>query len=263
MPKQRGVYQIAGRINDLVYYEQKYIKGGLIRRQNLAMGDRVKNDAVFEGTRVANSLNGGCMMMAAALLDVAGRRESLMQIPSRISRLTASILRMYETENGPDKIANIDLSKYSPYEFIVATDLVAKNQLSEWFPTIPRVIKNVERGGNIEITLSSYLLETYCKASGVQSCQIEIMGASNIGESVKDTYTEKFTAPTIIKERVIGGGNWILGRPDLTLTARAGDYESGFTCIYIMVLPRISGAGSTARFKISKALGGYCVINYV
>lgn len=88
MAKQRGIHQISGKINNLCYYEQKYVRGGLIRRINEAMSERLKIDPVFANTRVANKIFGGCSQYAKVLLSFFGNRSTYLFKPNRHAILT-------------------------------------------------------------------------------------------------------------------------------------------------------------------------------
>ena len=68
MARQRGIHQISGKVNNLVYYEQKRVPGGLIRRQNEAMSERLKTDPAFTQTRKAGAEFGYCSNTAASII---------------------------------------------------------------------------------------------------------------------------------------------------------------------------------------------------
>lgn len=262
MAKQRGTHQIAGTINNLVYYEQKYIKGGLIRRQNEAMSERLKTDPVFAGTRMANSLYGACMMVASAIFKASSGRSVYMSKPSRLAKLATSILRMYQNTNGYDKEVAIELEDYSDADFIISTDAIAKNNLGRFFSSIPRVISGVVENQFFTITIPWQQLRDYAAFCGVERVQVQIIGVNHIGASNKDLTTGKFIAPSYAISRNIVTEIYGISTDDLQLEVDCGEKELPFSFIYISILPIVSGAGATAVFLRENACSGYCIVKY-
>lgn len=262
MAKQRGTHQISGTINNLVYYEQKYVKGGLIRRQNEAMPARLKTDLVFDNTRLANSLFGGCMKMASALLRVAGRRVSALTRPSRNAFLAASILRMYQSVNGISKTNTIDFADFDSSSIISYTDNVMKNPLYRFFSTMQRVYSNVAANVDIHIGIPAVQLTRFCEISGVDRVQIEIYGPAYISSIDKDATTEKFGYPIVTTVSVIHSGSWSVGDPDFHIAVNAWLKVTPVGFLFMVIMPVVSGAGATARYKIKNTCAGYLVLEY-
>lgn len=262
MAKQRGTHQIAGTINNLVYYQQKYVKCGLIRRQNEAMPARLKEDPVFSNTRAANALFGGCMMLASALLRIGSRRLTVMTRPSRNAYLTASILHMHQYVYANSKDDTLNFEDYDAPAIIQATDRLMKTPVSRFFNSFSRQFTNLRVGSDIDIDFRGADLEWYALACGVSSVQIEFYGPYFIGPSGKDSTSGKFLAPEVAGSRVIYSYNWNHEDGDLpvTLTAYENAYARGF--VFCTILPVISGAGMTARFKIENAIGFYLILDY-
>jgi len=262
MAKQRGTHQISGTINNLVYYQQKYVKGGLIRRQNEAMSNRLKDDPLFINTRAANALFGGCMMVSSSLLGVASRRLSIMTRPSRNAHLTASILRLYQNIHSTDKDRSVFLDEYDVSSLIESTDRLMKTPISRYFNSFGRYFKSLNEGDDIDIDFRASDLTTYASVCGVERVQIEFYGPFFIGPSDQDITSKKFLAPEVSGSRLVDTHTWNLGDGDLaiSLTASANPYNRGF--IFCTILPVIDGAGMIARFKIKNAIGGYIVLDY-
>ena len=262
MAKQRGTHQISGTINNLVYYQQKYVKGGLIRRQNEAMANRLKEDQVFSNTRAANALFGGCMMVSSALLSVGSRRVDVMTRPSRNAHLTASLLRLYQNVNGTNKENEIYLRNFDAASLIEATDRLMKTPVSKFFNSFGRVYEGLTTDSDIDIDFRSEDLESYASICGVSRLQIEFYGPVFISASVKDQTSQKFLAPEVVGSRVIDSYLWNVNDGDLpiTLTAPENQYDRAF--VFCTILPVITGAGMTARFKIKNAIGFYLVCDY-
>lgn len=262
MAKQRGTHQISGTINNLVYYQQKYVRGGLIRRQNEAMSNRLKEDPIFNNTRDANALFGGCMMLSSALLSFGRRRLSVMTRPSRNANLTASLLRMYQAVNGWDKSAVIDISQFSAASLLEATDRIMKTPVSRFFNNIGRHYKNVIAESDLDIDFSADSLTRYAELCKVDRLQVEFYGPAFIGTSEKDETSQKYLAPEVDANLVVDSNVWNIGDGDLsvTLSARANSAPRGF--LFCSILPVISGVGMVVRYKIQNAIGFYMVVDY-
>jgi hypothetical protein len=218
MAKQRGTHQIAGKINNLVYYEQKYIRGGLIRRQNEAMSSRLKEDIVFAGTREANSLFGACMMMSGAVLSVLGYRRNLMVKPSVNGLLTASILRMYQTVNSYSKSAPINLGDYDAASFLESTDVLMKNRISRYFYGLNRIYNNVPQNSSFDIDIDENILQDFSRVTGCERIKITVMPCVSISSIYRDGGSGKFVAPTMTFGRVSGGLIWRAGDGNVNIT---------------------------------------------
>lgn len=262
MAKQRGTHQISGTINNLVYYQQKYVKGGLIRRQNEAMSNRLKEDPIFSNTRDANALFGGCMMMASALLSISSRRLSVMTKPSRNANLTASFLRMYQSVSGTSKEDSILMEDLPTYALLESTDRLMKTPISKFFTSINRFFYDLSMDSEVDIDFRGSELESYARSCEVDRIQIEFYGPMFIGSCNKDSTSRKYLAPDVFGRRIVDTYTWNLGDGDLpvTLSAVSSNLPRGF--VFCTILPVISGVGMTARFKIENAIGFYIVLDY-
>lgn len=162
MAKQRGIHQISGKINNLCYYEQKYVRGGLIRRINEAMSERLKSDPVFANTREANKIFGGCSLTASALLDFFGSRNSFMFKPYRQALLTKSILS-YFVDRSTNSIRPLILSRSSGFNFLPNIfDSIIKNKIRNSFPELPERVSNLELDGQYEFVIRYESLVNFC-----------------------------------------------------------------------------------------------------
>lgn len=220
MAKQRGTHQIAGKINNLVYYEQKYIRGGLIRRQNEAMSLRLKEDVVFENTRAANSLYGACLMLSGAVLSFFGKSRDVKVIPSACAHFSTSLLRLYQAENGYTKDAPLDLSEFSGDAIIYAFDRVIQNRLDRFFSPLPRVYGAPKSSGQYDLDIPANLLENLCTISDASRVEINVSPATVFSPCIKDSTTRKFTAPSITRSVYTPTFVWDKG---------SGDYSNTFS----------------------------------
>ena len=174
MAKQRGIHQISGTINNLCYYEQKYVKGGLIRRVNEGMSGRLKDDPAFANTRIANREFGMCSLYAKQYLDILGFRTQYMTYPSRQAKLTEKFLRVldsYGTTTSPRKFGyDIDCGTVMASAF----NNVGKNRLNPLLSEVP--FSCYDGLGEVieEFTLSSVTLERLMDMYGCDRVDIDI-----------------------------------------------------------------------------------------
>lgn len=237
MAKQRGTHQIAGKINNLVYYEQKYILGGLIRRQNEAMSSRLKEDVVFENTRKANSLYGACLMMSGAVLSFFGKSRDTKVIPSACAHFSTSLLRLYQAENGYTKDAPLDLSEFSGDAIIYAFDRVIQNRLDRFFSPLPRVYSAPKSSGEYDLDIPSSLLENLCTISNASRVEINVSPATIFGACIKDSTTGKFTAPSITRSVYTPTFVWDKGSGDYSNTFILPQNASKYCLVQLTITP--------------------------
>lgn len=261
MAKQRGTHQIAGKINNLVYYEQKYIRGGLIRRQNEAMSSRLKEDVVFAGTRQANSLFGACMMMSGAILSVLGYRRNLIAKPSVNGLLTASILRMYQSANDYNKIAPVRLGDFDAASFLESTDILMKNRISRYFNGLNRVYHNVSPGGDFDVDIVADLLAEFSKITGCEKIKISIVPCSSISSILKDGVSGKFIAPTITSGRAYKEMTWHVGDGDVSLTHTTVNSNDPVQLSAVIISPIYYTVGRQNYFRNEYITAGYLWLN--
>lgn len=174
MAKQRGIHQISGKINNLCYYEQKYVRGGLIRRINDAMSQRLKTDPVFANTRRANTIFGGCSLVASSLLEFFGSRNTYMFKPYRqalLTKLVQTYLVNKEDTSSYPTILNADQGfKHLPH----IIDSIVKNKIRDSFPELPVSLDNLSLGGTEELFFSGQSLINFCTKYKCQGVQVTI-----------------------------------------------------------------------------------------
>lgn len=227
MAKQRGTHQIAGKVNNLVYYEQKYIKGGLIRRQNEAMSSRLKEDVVFSNTRMANSLYGACLMMAGEFLYYFGKFRDVKVIPSACAHFSTSLLRLYQEQHGFTKDSPLDLSEFSGSSIIYAFDRLLSKRLDRFFSPLSRIYTAVSTSRQWDLDIPGDLLENLCTISNTSMVEISVSPFTYFSPSVKDSTTGKFNAPSVTRG---------VYRPVMLWTKGSGDLQNTYD-IVTSVLP--------------------------
>lgn len=262
MAKQRGIHQISGKINNLCYYEQKYVRGGLIRRINEAMSGRLKTDPAFANTRVANRLFGGCSLMAKALLSAATWRLDTLAYPSRQAKLTSSLLSIAQEAYGRGYLEDLLWTDFWEQYLIAALDDISKVKIYSFFPEIGRVYNNVSFNSDIDFDISGVSLENYAKYCGVSKLQIEVSPVTTISDCEYSSDAGKYIPCRVESGRIVTTTTWRLDDGDLSFSSRSGTEDLGISFVFMSILPVVSGGGATAIYKKSHAIGAFLKINY-
>lgn len=249
MAKQRGTHQIAGKINNLVYYEQKYIRGGLIRRQNEAMSSRLKEDVVFSNTRMANSLYGACLMMSGSFLYYFGKLRGVKVIPSASAHFSTSLLRLYQGVNGFNKNESLDLSVFSGDSIIYAFDRLISKRLDRFFSPIPRIYKGIVSGGEWDLDIPADLLENLCNISNTSRIEINVSPFTYFSPSVKDSITGKFNAPSVTRGIYTPISVWDKGSGDFSRSFDVPVTDSSYGLVQLSIIPVIIEGRTTYRLN--------------
>ncbi len=255
MAKQRGIHQIKGKINNLCYYEQKYVRGGLIRRINEAMSERLKTDPAFERTRQANFIFGACSSYARFVLSYFGSRNTFLFIPYRqaiLTRLIHTYFLRYETGSV---LPTIYLPRATEPALELLLDEVVKNKLSLDFSDIPRRIEISLDVPEVTITLSSASLENYLSKYGGIGVRVEISPPYYLYNMGYNPEIGKYPG---VDGNPGGRGDshiWQPGEGDLELAFRNPEADDAFSFWIIYISPISSEVGG--RF-ISKRTGATC-----
>ena len=236
MAKQRGIHQISGKINNLCYYEQKYVRGGLIRRINDAMSERLKTDPVFANTRRANKIFGGCSIVAKTLLDFFGNRNTFLFKPYRHALLTRGVQKYFIPDDSVEGYPTI-FSSLLCYNYLSQViDSIVKNSIFDWFNELDR--QSYASGFDEEKTFrfSYESLVRYCENNKCIGVQLSLTRAYHMYGVSYDPTIEGYPVP----ENNIGGRvtyyNWYLNveESDLELTTTTGTIDDAglFWIIY-------------------------------
>lgn len=189
MAKQRGIHQISGKINNLCYYEQKYVRGGLIRRINEAMSERLKTDPVFANTRRANKIFGGCSIYASALLEFFGSRNTFLFKPYRHALLTKLVFKYLINEESSESYPMIPSTSIGITKLSYIIDGVVKNKIRDSFPELPVYAGKFQVDGEYDFVFTSQSLLDFCRRYKCVGVQISISRAHYI-------YATGFSAET-------------------------------------------------------------------
>lgn len=263
MAKQRGIHQISGKINNLCYYEQKYVRGGLIRRINEAMSGRLKTDPVFENTRSANRLFGACSLMAKALLSAGTWRLDTLAYPSRQAKLTSSLLSIVHEVYGRGYLSSLVWADLNYSYLIPALDKISKIKINTFFPEVNRVYVGISYNSDIDFDISAVSLENYAKYCGVETLQVEVSPVTTIGDCNYSITAEKYIPCEVDIGRIITTEIWRVGDGDLSFSSRSGGSSLGISLAFMSILPVISGIGANVIYKKSYAIGAFVIISYI
>lgn len=136
MAKQRGPHQLSGKINNLCYYSQKGVRGGLVRRINDGMSARLKSDEAFAATREANSVFGMCSLFAGQILNLLGSRSTFLFRAARQSILTKAFFEYYRSLYSLGSKQSFVPGKLFSVMLAHSFDRVVKNKLSDFLTDI-------------------------------------------------------------------------------------------------------------------------------
>ena len=239
MAKQRGIHQISGKINNLCYYEQKYVRGGLIRRINEAMSERLKTDPVFANTRRANTIFGGCSVLARCLLDFFGSRNTYLFKPYRHALLTKLVLTYFVEQNDESQYPSILVGPSSVNVLPAIIDGIVKNKIRDSFPELPNMVYGLSINGEHTFVFSYQSLLKFCskyKCKGVQIslskpfCIYAPYFDSSIGKYVEPDYNPggRVTYSNIFIEEI---------NDDVEFTVSTGSTDDALTFWVIYATP--------------------------
>lgn len=259
MAKQRGIHQISGKINDLCYYQQKYVPGGLIRRINEAMSGRLKTDPVFERTRVANRLFGAASLLAKSFLVMFDVYGDLLTYPSRQAKLTRGFLSFIRSYVSINESADIDINSLNHQEFLNLTDIVMKNKLSLFFPSIVRYTSELGLEERFNITLDESSLFRYLKYCKATALFVRIAGPYDVDVMSPNDENGKYTQPIVGGRESVINTIWEDGGGDLSITLDVGvplNYRTYYT---ISIIPMLGNDYRYSPRLFSRACAGFFI----
>lgn len=256
MARQRGPHQLSGKINNLCYYEQKGVRGGLVRRINEGMSERVKSGAEYVRTRHANSYFGGCSIFAGVLLNMLGQRSKYLFKFDRQALLTKGIYEL-NVGNGYDQnktriMGEEDLYHDMPYVF----DRIVKNKISDFFSGISQNYIEVGLGYTYSLYIYADDLENYCQINNCVGVAVSIVGPCYIYGMNRPGTTSKFNAPQSGFQVSRNVQTWSTGSSDMELFFNSGDVDDAFTFVFLTIQPVIQFVGERALTKNTGAVCG-------
>lgn len=242
MAKQRGIHQIKGKINNLCYYEQKYVRGGLIRRINEAMSERLKTDPVFANTRHANTIFGGCSIVAKSLLSFFGSRNTFLFKPYRQALLTSQIRKYFLSDNMVDNYPDILVKHKSTIFLPQVINSIVKNPISNSFPELDKVVGQLSLDDTYVFTFSYESLVRFCQKYNCIGVQLSITRPHYIYQTQYNPELGSYEAA----ENNAGGRNslfnWYLSDEpeDIEMSVLTGTVDDALTFWIVYAKPILS-----------------------
>ena len=235
MAKQRGIHQISGTINNLCYYEQKYVRGGLIRRVNEAMSERLKLDPVFENTRQSSYVFGMCSILAAQIFSCFGNRPNFLFRPSRQAKFTKYLLSQYQAQNGKTARQTLKVDNALLNTLPMFINTILKSRLSDYGIFLGNVLRVQGAAGSYPITIPKTILEQACIQNGVEEVAFVVRGAHNVQMPSFDVSNGRYIAGDVFYKQLYVTQTWRLGDDDLVITLNSGVYNTGYSfCVVTM-----------------------------
>ena len=135
MAKQSGIHQLRGKIGGNVYYSQKGVDGGLVRKINEGMSSRVKTDAAFANTRRNSREFGFAGALAGAAIRSISKRWRTILDPFATGKFAKQIVSANRTAGSGGwggRVIPLNINSNLFKSFISS---YAKNQYLENFAT--------------------------------------------------------------------------------------------------------------------------------
>lgn len=251
MAKQRGVVQLSGRVDNLCYYQQKRVIGGLVRRVNLAMSERVKSDSVFNRLRIANSFFGACSMCASAIIQMTGSRAYFLHLGDRQAILTKKIYELQKTYYSDTLGTDVIFNNTTSFYLSQCYDGIVKNKMSNFFPSVPYLFDNVPVGSRLVITIPSIELENYCRFHKCKGVQFLTVQECYLYGTTKQADTGKFIYPDNGSSSTRNIYTWLVGGEDLDITPKISIYDDACNFVIVMAMPIVGQVGGRNITKLT------------
>lgn len=231
---------MSGRVDNLCYYQQKRVRGGLVRRINLAMSERVKAGEEYVNLRTANSFWGGCSIAASIILDSLGMRATFLTKANRQALLTREIYRMAITSGYDDEKSTVPFYNDSATRIPLLFEKVVKNKAGNFFSNIPYCLYRIPVNSPISITFAGYELENYCKYYNSIGVRISVVSECYLYSLNKDSETQKFSPSEHGRKTRSDYILWESGSPSLTISFSSGGNDDCFNYAFLCIEPLIS-----------------------
>lgn len=239
MAKQRGLHQIIGKYNDTCYFERKGTRGGLLRRINSGMSDRVKVGEEYANLRAANTVFGACSMYAALVFNFFTSRSLFLFKKNRQSKLTSLIYRTRQPSFiHADKTA-AGFGHNNSYILAQLFDSVVRNKFYDVFSGFPRTFVFEDTDSAITQTLISADLESYCRKYKADGCYIGRIAPCFIYALARESVNEKFQIQEFGSIVPRYGYTWRLGDGDLEIEIQNGSVDDTAVFGFIYAIPEI------------------------
>lgn len=250
MAKQRGPHQLSGKINNLCYYTQKGVRGGLVRRINDGMSERLKVGEEFANTRRANSVFGMCSMFAGQIIAQLTLRDRNLWRADRQAYCTKKLFDFYKSQwqFGSGQPFPKGLSLSSTVNSML--NEISKNKLSDYLVPISSVFQVNETRYTYRLYLENLELVELCNKLGVQRLQFTLTRNTQIYVPYFDEDSNKFVTGEVIQsqERPYFY-NWNIGDGPLELAMDYDLADDALNVAALYVAPVLSLIGGRPVFK--------------
>lgn len=135
MAKQSGIHQLRGKIDGNVYYSQKGVAGGLVRKINEGMSERVKNDAAFANTRLNAAEFGAAGNFSGAAMRVLSQRWRTILVPFAVGKFAKDVLASIKSDSSSEWGQRATKFGNAGYAIKQQFNAYAKNNYAESFAT--------------------------------------------------------------------------------------------------------------------------------
>lgn len=261
MAKQRGIHQIIGKYNDTCYFERKGTRGGLLRRINSGMGERVKFGEEFKNLRAANTIFGACSIYAAIVFNFFSNRGLFLFRKNRQSLLTKKIFDTRETFFTGMGTLSVGFIPSNTMYLIYMFDSVVRNKFYEVFSGVPRTIRSSDINTDVSITLSANDLEEYCAKYNATGCYIGRVGPCYIYPLFRNNVNEKFSIGEYGDTSPRYGYQWKRGEGDLEVTINVGNVDDAATFGFLYAIPEKEvPVGLPVRLNNGSCCGMYQIV---
>lgn len=261
MARQRGPHQLSGKINNLCYYEQKGIRGGLVRRINEAMSERVKSAPEFANTRNANSRFGMCSMYAGQMFSIFPSRLDFLHKYDRQAILTKALKECYDAQHGIDKGKTFVNDTTLVYSINNAFNRLVKNKVTDFFPIKFNGPFVPTSSNEVKVDIIENIVENAAKLLECDGFIFSLSGNIGFYPPQYNSETNKYTAVSPdISNQVNLNYSWKKGDGDVVFGADMNHIDDGINIFYLSIIPFNDREGRGNQQLIGKSM---CMVNCV
>ena len=164
-----------------------------MRRINEAMSERLKTDPVFANTRRANTIFGGCSLLASRLLEFFGSRNTYLFKPYRHALLTKLVHTYFVAPTSASQYPLI-MSGSDGFNYLsTIIDGIVKNKIRDSFPELPIKLESILTDGEHTFVFSAQSLLEFCAKYKCVGVQISISNPFYIYSPFFDSSVGKYT----------------------------------------------------------------------
>lgn len=131
MAKQSGLHQIKGKVGEHSYYQQTGVVGGLVRRINQGLSEKVKTAEAFANTRLNNAEFGQAGRISSVLGMFISPKFRPMLLPFSQSKMAKIVLESIKTDSASWGQRNLTTSTI-PQVCCQALNSVSKNNFHNY-----------------------------------------------------------------------------------------------------------------------------------